>query len=131
MIKKLLSLFLVICVLCSSVCVFAYSTDSAQILLKSMNIMSGDENGNMNLSDNVTRAEFAKIAVNSSKFKNSVALGAQISVFKDCTYQHWSAPYVKVAVTNGVLTGYPDGTFKPENNVLYEEAKQAIPQLPY
>ena len=129
MIKKLLSLFLVICVLCSSVCVFAYSTDSAQILLKSMNIMSGDENGNMNLSDNVTRAEFAKIAVNSSKFKNSVALGAQISVFKDCTYQHWSAPYVKVAVTNGVLTGYPDGTFKPENNVLYEEAITVILKL--
>lgn len=128
MIKKLLSLFLALCVLCSSLLVFA-STDSAQILLKSMNIMSGDENGNMNLSDNVTRAEFAKIAVNSSEFKNSVALGAQISVFKDCTYQHWSAPYVKVAVTNGVLTGYPDGTFKPENTVLYEEAITVILKL--
>ncbi len=99
-----------------------YTPRSAQILLKSLNIMSGDQNGNMNLDQNLTRAEFAKIAVNASKYKNSVALGAKISVFKDCTYTHWAAPYVKVAVTNGVITGYPDGTFKPENNVLYEEA---------
>ena len=129
MVKKIISLFLTFLLLCSSVSVLAYSTESAQILLKSMNIMSGDENGNMNLEDNVTRAEFAKIAVNSSKYKNSVALGAAISVFKDCTYQHWSAPYVKVAVTNGVLTGYPDGTFKPENTVLYEEAITVILKL--
>lgn len=99
-----------------------YTPRSAQILLKSLDIMSGDQNGNMNLDQNLTRAEFAKIAVNASKYKNSVALGAKISVFKDCTYTHWAAPYVKVAVTNGVITGYPDGTFKPENNVLYEEA---------
>ena len=99
-----------------------YTDSSATALLKSLNIMSGDENGNMNLDDAVTRAEFAKIAVNASKYKNSVALGAQISVFKDCTYTHWAAPYVKVAVTNGILTGYPDGTFRPEENVLYEEA---------
>lgn len=106
-----------------------YTTDSATTLLKSMNIMSGDENGNMNLGDCVTRAEFAKIAVNSSKYKNAVALGAQISVFKDCTYTHWAAPYVKAAVTNGILTGYPDGTFKPENTVLYEEAITVLLRL--
>lgn len=99
-----------------------YTSESAQTLLKSLNIMSGDQNGNMNLENNLTRAEFSKIAINASKYKNSVALGAKISVFKDCTYTHWAAPYVKVAVTNGVITGYPDGTFKPENNVLYEEA---------
>lgn len=132
MVKKLLSLLLAAIVACSCFTVFAsgvYSIDSAQTLLKSMDIMSGDENGNMNLQDSVTRAEFAKIAVNSSKYKNSVALGAAVSVFKDCTYQHWSAPYVKVAVTNGILTGYPDGTFKPENTVLYEEAITVLLKL--
>lgn len=106
-----------------------YTDKSASVLLKSMNIMSGDENGNLNLDDAVTRAEFSKIAVNASKYKNTVALGAQISVFKDCTYTHWAAPYVKVAVTNGILTGYPDGTFKPEDNVLYEEAITVILRL--
>ncbi len=106
-----------------------YTDTSATVLLKSMNIMSGDENGNLNLDDAVTRAEFSKIAVNASKYKNTVALGAQISVFKDCTYTHWAAPYVKVAVTNGILTGYPDGTFKPEDNVLYEEAITVVLRL--
>ena len=38
------------------------------------------------------------------------------------TYRHWAAPYVRVGVTNGIISGYPDATFRPEDTVLYEEA---------
>lgn len=126
MLKKYLAAFISLFVLASSVCTAnasgIYSTQSAQTLLKNLNIMVGDENGNLNLDAPVTRAEFSKIAINASKYKNMVALGATVSVFKDCTYTHWAAPYVKVAVSNGIITGYPDGTFRPEETVLYEEA---------
>ena len=124
-INKFFAVFSAALILLSSVCVSAsgvYSTESAQILVKNMGIMTGDENGNMNLSDNVTRAQFAKMTVNASKYKNSVALGAAVSVFRDCSYTHWAAPYVRVAVVNKILTGYTDGTFKPDNPVTYEEA---------
>jgi hypothetical protein len=36
----------------------------------------------------------------------------------------WFAPFVCVAKTQGIISGYPDGTFKPENNISFaEEAK--------
>lgn len=126
MLKKYLAAVISALIVFTSVCTVSaagiYSTESAQTLLKNLNIMVGDESGNMNLDACVTRAEFSKIAINASKYKNMVALGANVSVFKDCTYTHWAAPYVKVAVSNGIITGYPDGTFRPEETVLYEEA---------
>jgi len=99
-----------------------YTGEFASDVVKSLDIMVGDSYGNMNLENSLTRAEFAKIAINASKYRSSVAHGAKISVFQDCTYAHWSAPYVKVAVTNKIITGYPDGTFRPDNTVTFEEA---------
>ena len=42
-------------------------------LLSELNIMVGDDDGNLRLDDNVSRAEFAKIAVASSSYKDTVA----------------------------------------------------------
>ncbi len=91
-------------------------------LLAELKIMSGDPDGSLRLDDYVSRAEFTKIAVASSSYKNSVATNLSISPFPDVTYKHWAAPYVRVGVTGGIVSGYPDGTFKPEDIVLYEEA---------
>lgn len=33
--------------------------------------------------------------------------------FSDLSDTHWSYPYVKYMVENGIVTGYPDGTFRP------------------
>lgn len=99
-----------------------YTEDFARELVRELEIMVGDSAGNMNLEAGLTRAEFTTIAIAASKYKNSVAHGAKISVFKDCNYKHWAAPYVKVAVTNGLISGYPDGTFRPDTPVTYEEA---------
>lgn len=35
---------------------------------------------------------------------------------------HWSNPYVAYATSLGVIAGYPDGTFKPDKTVSYDEA---------
>lgn len=96
--------------------------DGAIGLLSYLDIMSGDPDGNMRLDDAVSRAEFSKMAVAASTHKNSVATGLALSPFPDVTYKHWAAPYIRVAVSNGIVSGYPDGTFKPEDTVTYEEA---------
>ena len=99
-----------------------YNEESAITLVKTLDIMVGNENGDMELDKNVSRAEFAKIAVVMSEFRKTVATAGTTSVFSDCTFKHWASPYVRVAVTNGIITGYPDGTFRPENTVALEEA---------
>ncbi len=125
--KKFIAIALSICILA---CPFALGTsayaeeteDGILSLLAELKIMSGDPDGNMRLDDYVSRAEFTKIAVASSSYKNGVATNLAISPFPDVTYQHWAAPYVRVGVTGGLVNGYPDATFKPDGTVLYEEA---------
>lgn len=91
-------------------------------LLSELKIMQGDTDGNLRLDDYVSRAEFAKIAVAASQYKNTVASGMKISPFRDVPYTHWAAPYIQAAVKAGIVSGYMDATFRPDNTVNYEEA---------
>ena len=121
--KRILSFFLCLFLLGSvMIPVFANEMQSGVLeLLSELSIMQGDPDGNMRLSDAVTRAEFTKAAIASSAYRNSVASNLSISPFPDVTYQHWAAPYVRVGVTNGLISGYPDATFRPDDGVLFEE----------
>lgn len=124
-----ITLLSLICVL--PVCVSASTQvdDFTLEILKELSIMEGDQYENLELDREVTRAEFTKMAVKASKYKNSVALNLSISPYKDVTYKKWYAPYVKAASDNSLIKGYSDGSFKPENNVLYEEAVTVLLRL--
>lgn len=127
--KKITSLMLVVMMLSGlyTVNVSASSerwqsdTEMAE-LLSGLDIMVGDDEGNFNFDSNVTRAQMSKIAVASSSYKNTVALGLQFSPFSDVRGTYWGAPYIRAAVSAGIVEGYIDGTFRPDGNVTYEEA---------
>ncbi len=125
--KKILSA--VITAVCISIAVPAFAanskwqTDSEMAsLLSGLNIMVGDDSGNFNFDNYVTRAEMAKIAVASSSYKNTVALGLQFSPFSDVKGSFWGAPYIRAAVSAGIVEGFIDGTFRPNDTVSYEQA---------
>lgn len=90
-------------------------------MLNAMDILHGDGTG-YNFGGMLTRAQFTKLAIAASPYKNSVPAGTNTSPFSDVRYSHWAAGYIKVAVANSVIAGYPDSTFKPENYVKTEEA---------
>jgi hypothetical protein len=46
--------------------------------------------------------------------------------FPDVPADHWASGYINVAVDVGVVVGYPDGTFLPENQVTFAEAIKMI-----
>ncbi len=122
--KKLLACLLSICLVTSLLILpagAAEETDGIYTLLAELNIMSGDPDGNLRLEDMVTRAEFTKMAVAASSYKNSVATHLAVSPFPDVTWRHWAAPYVRVGVSNNLVSGYPDATFRPDETVLFEE----------
>ncbi len=98
-------------------------------VLADMSIMMGYPDGELRLNQPVTRAEFSKIAIAASPYKNQVASSMAVSPFGDVNYKHWAAPYVKLAVSNGLVTGYPDSTFRPEQTVLLEEAVTVMLKL--
>ena len=123
--KRKLSLILILCVM-FSLCSFTVNaqTDdySKYSILKELEIMVGDANGEMRWNDTVTRAEFTKVATMISSYRKSIALNQKTSPFSDVPYKHWAVGYIRAGVDNGIINGYPDSTFKPEKEVLYEEA---------
>ena len=105
------------------------SAENIQLILSQLGIMNGYPDGNFYPEQPVTRAEFAKIAIMSSVYRDYVASGMNTSPFADVPFTHWAAPYVKLASVNKFITGYPDSSFRPENTVLMEEAVTVVVKL--
>lgn len=98
-------------------------------IVGALGIMRGGENGNLNLDSKVTRAEFVKMAVCASNYKDDADVKTAYSIFPDVGASHWAAGYVRVAVSNGWINGYLDGTFRPSGNVKLEEAANIVLKL--
>lgn len=96
-------------------------TDAATIVLTSMGVISPDSSGSFNLSNTVTRAEFAKMIVMASAYKDLVQTASYSSPYKDVPATHWAAPYVRIAVSKGIMSGYSDGTFRPDGIITLEQ----------
>lgn len=133
-IKRTLAITLCTATICTSLgTVPAYAaagTDSTiQEVIGALEIITGDDSGNLKLENTVTRAEFAKMLVNASIYKDTVSSAGNASPFKDVPYTHWAANYIKTAVAQGWLTGYLDGTYRPSNAVTCAEAATAVLKL--
>lgn len=94
--------------------------------VRALGIIQGDTSGNLNLSSDVTRAQFAKMLVAASSYKDSVGEGTGSSLYKDVKSSYWASKYIKVAVEQGWMLGYTDGTFRPEKTITLEEACTAV-----
>lgn len=68
----------------------------------------------------ITRAELAKMIVYTKGLKTYADTSKLNSTFKDVK-GHWAENYVSVATELGLLKGYDDGTFRPEQEVSYAE----------
>ncbi len=56
----------------------------------------------------------------SSKKRPDVAIPDNSLVFNDIT-GHWAEDNIKKLIASGSINGYPDGTFKPDNNITRAE----------
>ena len=123
---KILSLVLAMCLLCPLLAAPAYATgDSAVQMAQALGILDGT-----NLESPVTRAQFSKMLVAASSYKDSISSeGSGYSLFRDVKSSHWASEYVRCAVSEGWMTGYTDGSFRPDQRVTLEEACAAALKL--
>ncbi len=125
--KKLCSgIILMMLACCLTVTAFASTNDATvQQTVQQLEIMNGDQNGNLNLENSVTRAEFAKMLVSASVNKDD-ANNVGYTLYTDVASTHWATGHIKVVTEQGWMNGYLDGTFRPEETVLLEEAVTAM-----
>lgn len=104
----------------------AVSSSTAVEAIQALGIITGDSSGDLNLSSPVTRAEFVTMMTAASSYKDSIGEGSGVSLFKDVKSDHWASEYIRLAVEQGWMSGYVDGTFRPDNQITLEEACTAL-----
>lgn len=111
-------------------------------------VINGYEDGSFKPEEGITRAEFTKMLLEFWGFGNIYGDAFVTTGFSDVdsktmtvttkneageqvttstpTEQHWAAGYIKLAVDKGIVNGYGDGTFGPDDPVKYEESIKMI-----
>lgn len=86
-------------------------------------IFSGYSDGTFKPQQKINRAELLKVIF--TTFQKEPADSSALT-FKDVDNKAWYAPYIAVAKSLGIVAGYPDGTFKPEQTVSKIEAYKIL-----
>lgn len=91
-------------------------------MLMALGIVNGYTDGSFRPDNAITRAEFAKIAVLATGGESlATLLGGEKSSFKDVPAAAWYNGYVNAAVAKGLVVGFNDGTFRPNDKVTYAQ----------
>ena len=77
--------------------------------------MKGYPDGTFRPNGKITRAEFAQMITAIDKANRGSAPFADVK-------NHWARPAIDQAYANGRIKGYPDGTFRPNNDITRAES---------
>jgi peptidoglycan hydrolase-like amidase len=86
--------------------------------VRARGIVEGYPDGTFKPNNRINRAEFTKIVIE-AKFDS---IPEQSSCFSDVPNGEWFTKYVCLAKQEGIIDGYPDGTFKPAQEINIAEA---------
>lgn len=89
-------------------------------------IVEGNPDGTFRPRRTLNRAEFTAIVM---RLSGDMDEGAAANCFPDVRAFYWFAPAVCTAKAQGIVSGYPDGTFGPSKPVNYAEALKILTLL--
>ena len=98
------------------------STAAAAARLNALSIMKGFPDGSFGATATITRAQFAAVAVRALGLDNAATYAKGFTKFSDVSADHWASGYINIASQQGIIAGFPDGTFHPEDPVTYAQA---------
>ena len=90
--------------------------------MTSAGIVEGYPNNNFLPNANITRAEFAALAV---RFFEGDDEAVEEDAFPDIK-NHWANYEINLAYAKELIEGYPDGTFKPDQEITRAEAMTIV-----
>jgi len=131
--SKMLSLVIALIFLFSAVTpALALSADApdAGARLKALGVIAGYPDGSLGLDRNITRAEMTVVLSEMYGMGQASEILKNVpSKFSDVATGAWYTGYINLAQQQGWVSGYPDGSFKPNANVSYAEAITMIVNL--
>ncbi len=108
--------------------------------LSDAGIINGYPDGTFRPENSISRAEISKMlsavilngyneeeaakadeATVHADIRDSALMTVNGATFKDVDSTNWSAPYIGVSSTCGIVTGYTDNTFRPSKTITYNE----------
>lgn len=134
--KKIIT-FLIVCTMLFNTVSFASFQDidisgnvgNSIVQLTNLGIISGFNDGSFRPDQTLTRAQFAKIAVYMlGRHEDAEALSTN-TVFSDVDASHWASGYINYISSQGIINGYPDGTFGAEDSITYAQALTILIRL--
>ena len=89
-------------------------------MLSEAGIIQGDANGRFNPEQTVTRAQAAAFLCRMLGIEETAKV-KKSTKFSDVPQNYWASGYVAAIADQGVISGFTDGTFKPNNPVTYAQ----------
>ncbi len=77
---------------------------------------------------NITRSEFTQLVYELASYENDSA-STKIKYFSDVNEHNPHLNAINFAVSNGIVTGYEDGSFKPDNSITRAEVVTMVNRL--
>lgn len=96
-------------------------------VLSSLGIFSGAGDGNFYPDAPLTRAQFAKIAVYMLGKADEAVV--KTDAFSDVKSEDWYSGYVNVVAGEGIIEGYPDGSFGANEQITFAQALTVLVRL--
>ena len=128
--KRILALLLAVCVACSMLILPASASGSNTAVQTAVTLGGLTSDQTANLAAPLTRGALTKLMVAFSAYRESAKTqGSTGTLFSDVSSGSAYAPYVRIAVQQGWISGYTDGSFRPDNAVTLEEACTAVLKL--
>lgn len=97
--------------------------EDAVLYLKAFGYIGGYPDGTFKPDFEITRAQLVTIALGFSVEANINKYDVdELDTFSDVPKDHWAKKDIELAAKLGIVSGYTDGTFKPNEKVRYSEA---------
>lgn len=91
--------------------------------MAALEYVKGYKDGTFRPKGEITRAELCTLLV---RIATTEAKSPARKTFKDVPVRHWAARFIEEAVRRGYFKGYPDGTFRPNNEITRAEAVNVL-----
>ena len=97
-------------------------TATAIETLRLMGVLDGYGDGTFRPGAVLTRAQFCKMAVYAMDGSSELGRYSTVTIFPDVKPSLWAASYINMAAKKGVIAGFADGKFKPNQTVTAGQA---------